>query len=312
MKLEDSNILVTGGAGFIGQNVVARLLHEKPNMIYSLDNLSTGYAPSISKFTDVTEIVGDVHNRTQVNTIDFEDGLDFIFHFAAPCSVMQFKKNREQSINETVIGFMNILELAKKNDARLIYPSSGNVYGRASPQSEDVPPMPINDYARCKRICELLAKDNYPENSVGFRIFAGYGPGENQKGNLSSVVTLFIKDMLNDNRPVIWGDGEQTRDFVYIDDIVEAMLIGAIDEKIKGVVNLGTGQSTSFNELVSLLNKVFNTNLKPKYVDKPTDYVEKTKADTALFEKYFNYTPMSVEDGLFEYADYITLREDDW
>jgi UDP-glucose 4-epimerase len=155
--------------------------------------------------------------------------LDFIFHFGAPSSVILFNKDLEGMFCKTVSGFLNVMEVAVKTKCRkVVYPSSGSVYGEVPPpQSEDAVPKPVNLYGIAKLTCERIA-DYYSRSrgikSVGLRIFAGYGPSEDHKGDIASPVTIFLKSILKGENPIVFGDGTQSRDFVYIDDVVEAIV----------------------------------------------------------------------------------------
>ena len=289
MSWQNKRILITGAAGFIGQNLVRRLMGKTE--ITCVDNFSLGMKDNL-KFFDGTVIETDVDE----NLPNFDRPFDIIYHFASPCSIIQFNKNPFECVRSTILSFGNIIKLAEKDGAKLIYPSTGNVYGTSYPNSEFTNPQPTNLYAISKLICEKLA-EKAKVNTVGLRIFAGYGPGEAHKKDLSSAVTMFLNDIKQNKKPVIWGDGNQTRDFIFIDDIIDALIIAG-EKNVAPIINLGTGKSTSFNEVVFIINTLLGKNIQPVYVPKPKFYVEKTEADTKLMKKELEINPVSLKEGI--------------
>jgi UDP-glucose 4-epimerase len=293
-------ILITGADGFIGKHLVERL---KDDFLICVDHSSdfvVANSFNSANFNMDVDSPGFVQRM-----LDFlgNKKLDCIYHFGSPCSVIQFNENLKDSINSTINGFANVLELSKRKKCQLVYPSSGNVYGDIpTPQSENMVPRPNNVYALCKLYCEYMARDC---GSVGLRIFAGYGPGEEMKGRLSSVVGLFLNQIIKGESPVIYGNGEQARDFVYIDDVVD-VLVKCMKVKGKGnIVNVGSGESHTFNQLIEIMNKVAGSNIKPTYVEKPLSYVENTCADTNNMKRFFKNKPISIEEGIRKYIGYI-------
>jgi len=137
------------------------------------------------------------------------------------------------------------------------------------------------------------------------RIFAGYGPGEDHKGYYASPITLFLKAIANNERPTIFGDGSQTRDFVYIDDIMKAM-IKAVENPFAGTVNVGSGVLHSFNDVASILNRKLDKRIEPTYVPKPHNYLERTLADVTRMKTVYEIEPMKPEDGIDEYCNKLS------
>jgi len=288
-------VLITGNKGFIGSKVENKLKMSSDFQIYGLD-IKNGKDEDIEK--------ASVANRF------FEKGLDYIFHFGSPCSVLQFgEENLVSSVQTSFLGFQNVLNLAKVSGAKLIYPSSGNVYGRKSlPHSEHFKPLPNNIYGECKFIEEIMAKNTDKVVSCGLRIFTGYGPGEEKKGKYSSVVCQFMQDIMKNRAPVIWGDGLQTRDCIFIDDIVDAC-IKAMKTKYSTVVNVGTGLGYNYNQIIEKINIVLNKEIKPVYIDKPvSNYVDKAVADTTWMKHFLGLKPISLEKGLEEMYNYLQIN----
>ena len=184
--------------------------------------------------------------------------VDYVFLFGSPSSNNWFNHALSYSVRETIENFISVAEFCGDHKIKLIYPSSGTVY-----QGDTA-------YAKTKKILEQLA-EIYDIDALGLRIFAGYGPGEGHKKHYSSIVYSFIQEMKAGRRPVIWGDGDQIRDFIYIDDIIDNII--QMRDKF-GVVDIGTGCGNSINMVVAIINRVLCTNISPEFVDKPSDYIE--------------------------------------
>ena len=196
----------------------------------------------------------------------------------------------------------------KKSVKKLIYPSSASVYAKnLPPHTENITPKPSNPYGSAKVECENLANSyNDTVNSTGLRIFAAYGPGEETKQNLSSVINLWLEDARNNNEPVIFGDGTQTRDFIYIDDVISA-IINSSQLSRHEVINVGSGVATSFNQIIEKIGDIIGRKINPTYVKKDTNYVEKLQADTKLMKITLKIEPLSIEDGISKFARYLNI-----
>jgi nucleoside-diphosphate-sugar epimerase len=308
MNFKGSRIVVTGAAGFIGSHLVKELTNLDAEVI-AVDNFSVGKKDNLKEFKGkLLEI--DVCNRDLGNRI--RGKIDTIFHFGAPSSVILFNKSPLKTFEDTAVGFLNIMELAKqKHVEKVVYPSSGSVYGKIPPpQSESSGNDPANLYGVSKLVCEQIAK--FYENKVdntGLRIFAGYGPGEDHKGEIASPVTIFLKAIMKGEKPVIYGDGNQSRDFVYINDIVKT-IIKCAETKSLPILNVGSGRACSFNDVVALINGLLGKDIKPKYVVKPAEYLERTQADTALLNRILGVKPMDIKEGLRAYINFIKGHHD--
>ena len=188
----------------------------------------------------------------------------------------------------------------------MIYPSSGSNYaGNEMPHDESKYLKPRNLYAAAKVACEGLA-NSYSDfvPSIGLRIFGGYGPGEEWKKDFGSVLYLFLRDYMNNNPPEIWGNGEQTRDFVYIEDIVK-MIIAAAESEYRGLVNVGTGKAASFRQILEIIKKVLDADIDPVFVPKDLNYVENLEADTRLMKELFGVEPILPEEGIGKFVEYL-------
>jgi len=207
--------------------------------------------------------------------------VDYVFLFGSPSSDHWFHYALGYSLQETIGNFISAAEYCRENNIKLIYPSSGTIYEGTTP------------YAKCKRILDIITT-MYGEHILGLRIFAGYGIGEAHKREYASIIYKFAKAMKRGERPVIWGDGTQTRDFIYIDDIINAIIKY---KDVEGFLDVGTGISTSFNTIVKIINEKLGTHIEPLYKEKPDFYVEHT-----ICTKSSEHT-VSVEEGIQRILD---------
>ncbi len=313
MDWKGKKVLVNGATGFIGSNLIKGLLKLGAD-IYSIDNFS--YIDSDlakRKLSDMLNqiriIEGDVSKKEIWEKVPGD--IEYIFHFAAPSSITLFKNNPEKCYNETIFGFWNALEFAKKNGTKkVVYPSSGSNYaGNEMPHHENISVKPRNLYAAAKVACEGLAS-SYSDFviCVGLRIFGGYGPGEEWKREFGSVLYMFIRDYMNEKAPVVWGDGGQTRDFIYIEDIVKAT-IRAAEIDYQGVINVGTGKEISFKELLSLVKNSFGSGLDPIFIPKDKNYVDNLKADTTLMRSLLGIETITPQEGVIKFIDYLKQNQ---
>lgn len=302
--IKNKKILITGICGFLGKHLAIKL-HDNNEIIgINLPNKSKNLQKELD---NITIIEGDVSESNTLEKINSD--IDLILHFGSPTSVILFKQDPTRHFNNTVNGMKNILEFAKKNSIKkLIYPSSASVYAKNSPpHTENIIPKPSNPYGSAKVECENLAHSyNDTVNSIGLRIFAAYGPGEEAKQNLSSVINLFLEDVKNSRKPVIFGDGTQTRDFIYVDDAISA-IINSTELPQQGIINVGSGISTSFNLVIEKIGNIVEKKIKPVYVKKESNYVEKLQADTKLMESTLKIHPLSIELGISKFAKYLNI-----
>jgi len=293
--------LVTGGAGFIGSSIVKKLL-EKGYELTIVDNLSNSNGKLIEDLP-VEFIKKDISDPKIIETFKNYD-FKYIFNFGSP-STDRFFNLDGSGVCETIKGFFNVIQIADNTGAEsIVYPSSGTVYGNLPPpQSESMKLKPKSMYACTKAFLENFADTIKDENKkiLGLRIFTGYGEGELSKAEYSrSVVTLFYLSISNNISPIVYGNGEQKRDFVYVEDIANIAIMGA-EKKLSGVINVGSGNSTSFNELINILNLKLEKNIKPKYIPSPILHIDETKADISLLLKLLEYYPLKIDKGIDKY-----------
>jgi len=296
-------IVVTGGSGFIGSNIAREL--DKNHEVIVLDDFSNG------DFRNLTDFSGIVYACDLTNfdwDAFFKDTkIDVIYHQAAitDTTVLDQKKMMDVNVNT----FKKILDYAVKNKTRVIYASSAAVYGRGkSPMQENQELNPLNVYGFSKRIMDNLAQQHiqkYPEIAlIGLRYFNVFGPGESHKNKFASMIYQLYLQMKDNKRPRIFTDGQQTRDHIYIKDVVQAN-IKMMNCNQSGVYNLGTGKETSFNEIITYINDVLKKQLQPDYFENPYDfYQDRTCADIEKISKAINYKPeFSVKKGIEDYFE---------
>ena len=302
--IKNKKILITGIYGFLGKHLAIKL-HDN-NEIIGI-NLPNGPNNLQKELDNITIIEGDVSENNTLEKINSD--IDLILHFGSPPSVILFNQDPTRYFNNTINGMKNILEFAKKNSVKkLIYPSSASVYAKnPPPHTENIIPKPSNPYGSAKVECENLARSyNDTVNSIGLRIFAVYGPGEETKQNLSSVISLFLEDVKNSKKPVIFGDGTQTRDFIYVDDVMSA-IINSTELPQQGIINVGSGIPTSFNQVIEKIGNIVEKKINPVYVKKESNYIEKLQADTKLMKNTLKINPLSIELGISKFAKYLNI-----
>ena len=297
------SVLVTGGAGFIGSNLVEHLLALGQEVLV-LDDFSTGSRENLEGLSGSFEVI----ESGCVNLLDQEISPSAIYHLGIPSSSPMYQRD-PMLVGEAINGMIAVLELAKKTECRVVYASTSSLYsGQKPPHREDMAAL-ISDYytearVSMERIAELYKK-LFGVYSVGMRFFSVYGPKEGAKKQYANIVTQFLWEMMEDGSPVIYGDGKQTRDFVYVKDVVRALIL-AMNSNYHGVLNVGTGKSCSFNELVEILAKKMNVDIEAKHVENPIkNYVRHTLADTAKAKEILGFQSQhSLHEGIEELMDY--------
>ena len=289
--------LVTGGAGFIGSNLVAAIFDKYEVTV--LDNFHTGSMSNLDLVrNDVMVIKGSCSDCLAFNLKP-----DVIYHLGIPSSSPMYKSN-PMLVGEAINGMIAIMELAKRSGTRkVVIASSSSLYnGIPTPHREDAS-IPVTDYyteARLgiERVAELYNK-LYGIDYAALRFFSVYGPHERAKGSYANMVSQFLWTMQVGNAPVIYGDGTQTRDFIFVEDVTAALVMAAWSGT--GVFNLGTGKSYSFNHVVDLLNKKLGMSLKPVYKENPIqNYVLDTQADTSKMKALGFEARWSLEEGIVQ------------
>jgi len=293
-------ILVTGGAGFIGSNLV-KILIDRGVEVLVVDNLSTGNMENLKEVQDKVSFF-KINSEDVLDISEIKD-LAGIFHLGIPSSSPMYKENHKlvgDSINE----FINILELAKRENCKLVYASSSSLYnGNFPPLKEEMDIIPTDYYTEARYVMERLAEmynKIYKTKSIGLRLFSVYGGGEKYKGKYANLVSQFLWSMQKGESPLIYGDGLQTRDLTFVKDVARAFIL-AMESMIEfDIFNVGTGKSYTLNQLVEILNRILNKNIKPQYLENPIkNYVSHTLADTRKAKEVLGFeAKCSLEDGI--------------
>jgi len=308
MTLDFSEILVTGGAGFIGSHIVDRLLDEGFK-VRVLDNLSTGEKKNLAQHQNNKSfqfIEGDIRNFDLVkNTVK---GVDAVIHEAALVSVTRSVEDPILSNEVNITGTVNLLKACvDAHVKRFVYASSCAVYGDTEtlPNHENLAPKPLSPYAVEKLAAEKYAKvfhNVYGLETVSLRYFNVYGPRQ-KYGPYSGVISIFINRLLENKPPIICGDGEQTRDFINVKDVVEANMLALSKRKAVGeVFNISTGEATTINKLTETIQKIMGkTSLKPVHAEPRPGDIKHSYGDITKAKRNLEYEPkVQLEKGLSE------------
>lgn len=291
-------ILVTGGSGFIGSNLIESL--DEENDIIVIDNFSSSDISNLKELN--TMFIGDSVNN--ILKYDIPD-IDIIYHLGIPSSSPMYKE-KPILVGNAINGAISIFEFAKReNVKKIIYASSSSLYNGLLPPHIENMAIGITDYYTEARLAiERIAKlynNLYGVKSVGLRFFSVYGPHEEAKGKYANIITQFLWKMQKGESPEIYGNGLQSRDFVFVKDVVQACTLMLKNDINYEILNVGTGKSYTFNSIVSMLNYKLNTDIKPNYIQMPiSNYVDKTQADLTKIKK-FGYEPRySLSQGIDE------------
>lgn len=309
--IQDNNILITGGAGFIGSSLANMLLPT--NKITVIDDLSMGDFSNLNQSKNLTKIEGSVTDKTLLEDVLSENDFDYIFHFAAVASVADSVARPYETHQVNFDSTMTILEILRKNKKslkRLVFSSSAAVYGDEPtlPKQEESIIRPLTPYAVDKFASEKMAmvyNDLYKIPVSATRFFNVYGPKQNPSSPYSGFISILV-DRLKRKAPLtIFGDGEQARDFVYIDDVLQALLlIATSDQSLGEVYNVGTGTKTTLNNLIHFSQKNLDQELDINYVE-PREGDIRLSISSIQKLKKIGYNPKySLEDGMKEYLDY--------
>lgn len=300
-----SKVVVTGGAGFIGSRLVRKLLGRGYSVIV-LDNFHSGSLENLRDLLgeDKVDVVrGDVRDRHIVRKA--LKGADSVAHLAALIDVEASVRDPFVTHDVNVNGTLNVLhEAVRAGVKRFVFASSTAVYGDANPLPlrEDYPPRPISPYAASKAAAEGYCpafNKCYGLETVVLRYFNVYGPGQRNSA-YSGVITRFLENALNDKPLIIYGDGKQTRDFIYVDDVVEATVLALKGDGVEGeAFNVCTGKPTSVNELVEIVRAIAGKDLRVVYNKPRKGDVRNNYGDPSKAEKTFGFkAKTSLREGL--------------
>ena len=291
-----STYLITGGGGFIGSNIVEELV-RRGDTVRVLDNFSTGKRENLSPFLDSIELFeGDIRSYHIVR--EAVQGVDFILHQAALPSVPRSIKDPLTTNEVNVVGTLNILNAAKDEGVkRIIYASSSSIYGdlETLPKTEDMLPKPLSPYAVSKlageKYCQVFTR-LYGLETVALRYFLVFGPRQDPTSQYSAVIPKFIAAIRNGQPPTVYGDGEQSRDFTFVDNVVQANLLACesgLEELSGEIFNIACGKRITINNLIQSINRILGTDIKPVYTDPRPGDVRHSLANIGKAQQFLGY-----------------------
>ncbi|WP_121820730.1 NAD-dependent epimerase/dehydratase family protein [Halostella salina] len=302
--MQDKRVLVTGGAGFIGSNLANTLATD--NDVVVVDDEYLGTPENVDESVEYHDV--------SVLADDLPTDVDVVFHLAALSSYAMHEDDPQRGARVNVEGFVNVVEQARQDGCdTVVYASTSSIYGsRTEPSPEDMPIEANTGYEASKLARERYAEyfsNHYDLTCAGMRFFSvyqGYGGAEEHKGEYANVIAQFAADIAEGTPPKLYGDGEQTRDFTHVDDIVRALETAA-DHELDGIYNVGTGEPYSFNRVVELLNAELGTDVDPEYVENPIPedvYVHDTCADASKLQAETDWEPqVDFEDGIAQVCE---------
>jgi nucleoside-diphosphate-sugar epimerase len=302
--------LVTGGAGFIGSNICRKLLSQGC-FVRVVDNLLTGKKSNLTDIIDNIEFIqGDIGVEKIARSA--VKGIDFCLHQAAlpsvPRSIDDPAATHRHCLNAT---FTLLLAARDAGVKRFVYAASSAAYGDTptSPKVETMPPQPLSPYAVAKLAGEYYCSVFYNVfglQTISLRYFNVFGPYQDPTSQYAAVIPAFVTAILKDKPPTIFGDGRQSRDFTYVDNVVEANLLAARAKNTKGeVINIACGQAVTVNEIIEMINDLLGKNVKPLYTDPRPGDIKHSLADISLAKKVIGFAPkVSFRQGLEKAIDW--------
>ena len=313
-NLSDSSFLITGGAGFIGSNLAQYLLDNDAKSVRILDDLSNGYEKNLELYKNDSRlefIIGDITNLETCKSV--VKGIDYLSHQAALGSVPRSLKTPLLTHEANATGFLNMLTAAKDEGVKtFIYASSSSVYGdsKGLPKYEDKTGNPLSPYAVSKKTNELYAKtfnSAYGMNTIGLRYFNIFGPNQSPNGPYAAVIPLYMNALLQNTSGKIFGDGEQSRDFTFVENAIQANIKAMLCEKTEAfgeAYNIACGYKTSVNQLYNVLKEAANSDKNPEMCLPRVGDIRDSLADISKAQNNFGYNPeVGIKEGLE-----ITLR----
>lgn len=306
MKLK---VIITGGAGFIGSHIAEHWINSGAE-VFVIDNLRTGHLKNISNLTSVNFVNGSVTDKELLNKV-LKDA-DYVHHLAALVSVPESITNPYECVDINVNGLLNVLEASRQNKVkRVIHSSSAAIYGDnpVSPKTTDLNPSPKSPYGITKLDGEYYLQmyaEQYGMQTISFRYFNVFGPRQDPKSQYAAAIPIFVSQALKNEDIVIYGDGEQTRDFIFVKDVVKVNILATEYQNVSGVYNVGTGIATSINTLVKLVIEMTKSKSKIIYKDERPGDIKHSLSSIETTKKDLRFSPQSdLVSGLEETIRYF-------
>jgi len=304
--------LVTGGAGFIGSHLVEGLL-ERGESVRVLDNFSTGRRENLAGFMDRIKLIeGDLNDADALS--EAIEGVEVVYHEAALASVPRSVANPIATNRANVDGTVALLWAAKEAGVRrVVFAASSSAYGDSPefPKTEGIVPQTLSPYAASKVACEMYMQafgECYELETVRLRYFNVFGPRQDPASQYAAAIPLFITAILEGRSPIVYGDGEQSRDFTYVRNVVRANLLAADAPGAPGrVFNIGCGSSVSVNRVIAAIKRIVGKEVPSDYQPPRVGDVRNSEADITLAREVLGYEPeVSFEEGLGETVEFFT------
>ena len=302
-------IVVTGGAGFIGSHIVEYWSNKNAD-VYVLDNLRSGYKKNIDEFENVTFLEGSINDKNLTEEI-FKDA-EYVFHLAAMVSVPESVENPEECVEVNVKGLLNVLDSCVKSKVKkIVFSSSAAVYGDDPelPKSIELKPNPLSPYGITKLDGEYYLKmynREYGLGAVSLRYFNVFGPRQDPKSQYAAAVPIFIYKALKNEDIIIYGDGEQTRDFIFVKDVVKANILAATNENVNGVFNVANEKTITINLLAKKIIELTGSNSKIVYAEERPGDIKHSLASIKETREKLGFEPEhDLESALKETIKYF-------
>lgn len=304
-----TKVVVTGGAGFIGSHIVEYWVNQGAE-VHVIDNLRTGFLSNIKQFPQVIFHYGSVTDKSLV--FEVLKSADYVHHLAAMVSVPESIEKPYECVEINIIGLLNILEAAKFHKVKkVVFSSSAAVYGNSAqlPKTINTMPEPKSPYGITKLEGEYYLKmynEQYGLGAVSLRYFNVFGPRQNPNSHYAAAIPIFISKALANQPITIYGDGEQTRDFIYVKDVVKANILAATTDNINGVFNIALGKSTTINEIAKEIIRITKSKSTIIYEDERLGDIRHSCASIDESIERLKFVPnFSLDSGLLETINYF-------
>lgn len=301
--------MVTGGAGFIGSHIVEYWSKQNAD-VFVLDNLRSGFEKNLNGFENVTFVKGSITDKDAVFSV--LENSDYVHHLAAMISVPESVENPFECVSINVNGLLNVLEASSKHKIKkIVHSSSAAVYGDnpVSPKTISMKPEPKSPYGITKLDGEYYLQsylENFGLQTISLRYFNVFGPRQDPKSQYAAAIPIFVNNALQNKEIIIYGDGEQTRDFIFVKDVVAANVLAATTENVSGTFNVACGSAISINQLVQLVLELTKSESKIRYEKERAGDIKHSMASIEETKLKLNFQPKhDLHEGLKETINYF-------